>query len=199
MVTDLIQCRVRNPRAISFLNSTQVRIVLCHRVMTFSSISLYIMISALLALSGDIHPNPGPSSWKDLSICHTNIRSIRTPEKMDDIRSELADNFDIITLSESWLHSSCDTSHLDLAGFQQVHRKDRSDDSGYGGVLAWVSTSLVTKRRLDLEIDQLELMWLEIRCNNNKFLMGVVYQHPMQMMSFGNFTKRVLSLLRSQM
>ena len=97
---------------------------------------------------------------------------------MDDIRSELADNFDIITLSESWLHSSCDTSHLDLAGFQQVHRKDRSDDSGYGGVLAWVSSSLIAKRRLDLETDQLELMWLEIRCNNNKFLVGVVYRPP---------------------
>ena len=68
--------------------------------------------------------------------------------------------------------------NLDLAGFQQVHRKDRSDDSVYGGVLAWVSSSLVAKRRLDLEIDQLELMWLEIRCNNNKFLVGVVYRQP---------------------
>ena len=84
----------------------------------------------------------------------------------------------LLPFSESWLHSSCDTSHLDLAGFQQVHRKDRSDDSGYGGVLAWVSSSLVAKRRLDLEIDQLELMWLEIHCNNNKFLVGVVYRPP---------------------
>lgn len=144
----------------------------------YLSISVCLLLSSLLALCGDIHPNPGPRTWTDLSISHTNIRSIRAPDKIEHIRCELAGNFDIITVSETWLSSSCENVDLALTGFQKPYRKDRIDDSGYGGVLAWVSIRVSAKRRVDLELPQLELMWLEIRSRNNKFLLGVGYRQP---------------------
>jgi exonuclease III len=144
----------------------------------YSNISMYLLLSSLLALCGDVHPNPGPQPWTDLSISHTNIRSIRAPDKIEHIRCELADNFDIVTLSETWLHSNCDNLELEINGFQSPFRKDRSNDSGYGGVMAWVSSNLSAKRRSDLELPQLEIMWLEVRSKNNKFILGVGYRPP---------------------
>ena len=176
----------------------------------FSGITLYLILSSILAISGDIHPNPGPfviidihmhclfkqwtsdltlllcgdihpnpgpNTYADVKICHANIRSVCAPEKMDHIKCELADTYDIVTLSETWLHSNSDASLLNLEGFH-MQRKDRSDNSGYGGVMAWVSDKLVLKRRYDLELQNLELLWLEIRSDNNKFLLGVVYRAP---------------------
>jgi hypothetical protein len=49
---------------------------------------------------------------------------------------------------------------------------------GHGGVLAWVSNNIACKRRLDLEADDIEVMWLEIRSGNNKFLLCVCYRPP---------------------
>ena len=124
-----------------------------------------------------VHPNPGPCR-SDLSICHVNIRSIRNQSKVDHIACALADKFKIITLSETWLHSTCDTSHLLLQNFQQPFRRDRENNSGYGGVLAWVANDIAAKRRPDLEVFDLEAMWLEIRLKNNKCLLCVVYKPP---------------------
>ena len=145
----------------------------------YIGISVLIHLSCMLLLYGDIHQNPGPQSWTDISICHSNIRSLRAcPEKLDHISFSLCDNYDIITLSETWLKSTNDSSQLCLPGFQSPFRKDRINDQGFGGVLAWVNVRLAAKRRKDLEIIGLEAMWLEIRAHNNKFLLCTIYRPP---------------------
>jgi hypothetical protein len=127
----------------------------------------------------DVHSNPGPSTWSDISLCHANIRSIRRcEEKLDHIKCQLSDNYDIITLSETWLNNEIDNASLNLIGFQVPLRKDRFTNEGYGGVLAWVSIRLAVKRRLDFELNDLEAMWLEIRSHNNKFLLCIIYRPP---------------------
>ena len=47
---------------------------------------------------------------------------------------------------------------------------------GYGGVLAWVSNELAYKRRRDIEVPDIESMWLEIRASNSTFLLCVIYR-----------------------
>jgi hypothetical protein len=84
----------------------------------------------------------------------------------------------VITLSETWLKSSCASSSLKITGFQEPFRKDRADDSGYGGVLAWVANGVAAKRRIDLELKSLEALWLEVRTCNNKFLLCTIYRPP---------------------
>ena len=56
----------------------------------------FACILMLLKLCGDVESNPGPSAsgdnCKDLSICHVNIRSFKSNDKlyrMDAIRAEL--------------------------------------------------------------------------------------------------------------
>ena len=82
----------------------------------------------------------------------------------------------MITLSETWLKPTDGVDlmgmpifHLD--GYQDPIRRDMVGNRG-GGVLAWVSNSLVCKRRSDLEIESAELMWLEMHCNNYKFYLA---------------------------
>ncbi len=151
---------------------------------------LLLLIEILLVRGGDVELNPGPAGAmvKRLSICHANIRSIqRCNDKLDHIKEEFCGRFDVITLSETWLKPTDGVDlmgrsvyHLD--GYQDPIRRDRVGSRG-GGVLAWVSNSLVCKRRNDLEIENAELMWLEIRCSNQKCLLAVAYRTDDQ----GNF------------
>ena len=84
-----------------------------------------------LLCSGDIETNPGPTYLK---ICHINIRSL-SPVKLIAIRQEIADKYDIITLSETFLRQ--ETSHnLEIPGFHPIFRRDRGTHGG--GVACYV-------------------------------------------------------------
>lgn len=138
--------------------------------------ALFLILQVILLTSNDIELNPGPDKFK-LDICHCNIRSIRN--KVHNVRADLSGNFDIITISESWLKSSIKSDILKLAGYQMPVRRDRNAGiDGYGGVLAWVANDIAFKRRVDLESSDLELLWLEIRLKSTRFLLGVIYRPP---------------------
>ena len=97
-------------------------------------LSIILHVNLLLLCSGDVHPNPGPPTHlTDIKICHSNVRSIRNAtEKLDYIKCTLADQFDVITLSETWLNSTIDSKNLSIPGFQNVFRRDRSDNFLFG-------------------------------------------------------------------
>ena len=158
-------------------------------------IGLPIILHSILLLCGDIHLNPGPKG-PDLSVCHCNIRSIRNPDKVDHIACSLAEEYKIITLSETWLHSKSSVSHLSLPNFQRPYRRDRDNDTGYGGVLAWVANDIAAKRRKDLEIRNLEAMWLEIRVKNIKFLLCTVYRPPNDSTEFWELFQQSLDMAK---
>ena len=131
----------------------------------------------LISLSGNVHSNPGPDIHCDLSICHANIRSIKAIDRMNHISCELASKYDIITLSETWLSNNDSDQQFMLNDYQVPIRRDRLlGAQGYGGVLAWVKNTIACKRRPDFESDEIESMWLEIRSQNNKFFLCVVYR-----------------------
>ncbi len=150
----------------------------------------FALLFQLLLLCGDIHPNPGPvphTTYCDITVCHANVRSLRSHnsdglyEKFEYIKCNLAGKFDIITISETWLTDKNNSSKFKLSNYQTPFRKDRvitNGTLGYGGVLAWVSSNLACKRRKDLEMESLEIMWLEIRSQNNKFYLCVAYRKP---------------------
>ena len=79
----------------------------------------------LIALSGNVHPNPGPvSDHGDISICHINIRSLKAPDRMTHIQCDIAPEFDIITLSETWLSNKNNDENYLLTGFQTPFRHE---------------------------------------------------------------------------
>ena len=159
----------------------------------FSLIFLNIVFSMtiillLFAYDNDIESNPGPplghGSYVDsdkshgLNICHLNIQSIqRNKEKIKHIKLQLAGNFEIITVSETWLTAN-DSNQNYLLDNYGLFRRDRNDGRSGGGVGAWVSDRLVVRHRHDLERVDCEAMWLEIRSRNNLFLLCVVYRPP---------------------
>ena len=143
--------------------------------------------------SGDVHPNPGPASSdtssvtsddslmqflnvpNQLSLVHYNVQSLS--HKVDCLAAELA-SFDVLTFSETWLSDSVNTSDILIHGFQEPIRKDRPGDN-HGGVIAYVKEQINFVRRQDLELLNVECIWLELRlCNNKRVLLGTFYRPP---------------------
>jgi hypothetical protein len=143
------------------------------------------VIQCMILMSNDIHPNPGPThcQFGDLTLCHSNIRSLdqKCPQtgdrlKLNDIKCHLTE-YDVITLSETWLTPDIDSENFMIPGYQRPFRRDRIvGPPGYGGVLAWVSDQIACKRREDLERDDMEAMWMEMRSFNKKIFVCTLYR-----------------------
>jgi hypothetical protein len=59
----------------------------------------------------------------------------------------------------------------------KAFRKDRLTDSG-GGILIYIRNTLLGRRRLDLEVPEVESVCLEIFADNRKFLLVCLYRPP---------------------
>ena len=103
--------------------------------------------------SGDIETNPGPISDTSnttancISIAHLNIRSISN--KIEFI-SDFMSDFDILCFSESHLDRTILDADLTFDTHESsIYRQDMTSHSG--GLIAYVSNSLFSKRRYDLK------------------------------------------------
>ena len=157
-------------------------------------------LTILLLCSGDIHPNPGPTSHSsssvtslstsssslsttvfdslplnhNLSFVHYNVQSILP--KLEILHAELHE-FDILAFSETWLNPSIDNEDILLQQYQAPVRKDRQGDA-HGGVIIYVKEGIHYKRRNDLEIRGIENIWIEIANNHKSILFGLFYRPP---------------------
>ncbi len=95
---------------------------------------------------------------------------------MDILRAELI-YFDLIALSETWLGDQTNSDDIQFQNFKNPERKDRVGDR-HGGVIVYIRDSLFHKRRLDLEIANIESIWIEVVSNKKHFLFGVFYRPP---------------------
>ena len=142
------------------------------RLCSINNIYISCIIQALL-LAGDIETNPGPYCERDLSVSHINAQSI--VHKLDLIAVELGD-FDIITVSETWLDQSISSSTITIPGYQEPIRHDRNRHGG--GVAMYFKNSVPFTERTDLVLPNVEATWAEINLNNKKVLLGCFYIHP---------------------
>ena len=129
-----------------------------------------------LMLCGDVHPNPGPlhhDKLSKLSIVHNNIGSLQN--KAHYIEAELT-NFDIITVSETWLYPEFPPERILITGFNPPVRKDRESEGG--GVAIYVKNNVFYKPRPDLNVDNLEAVWVETKLNQEPLLVGTFYRPP---------------------
>lgn len=144
------------------------------------SLMLFTFITLLLILRcGDVEPNPGPN--RDLSICHINVRSLcpnDRSKRIDEIHSQLClhEHYDVICISETWLHPDISNATIDIPNYQ-IFRRDRAEGRG-GGVAIYVHESLPVKQRADLEDNNIELVLLELTAQNKKFILGCCYRPP---------------------
>lgn len=161
--------------------------------MIFSLCTLLVyhfIIQQLLLRAGDIKPNPGPMDLDSsdnstesqysrylnsgLSIVHLNIQSLKP--KLDILQVELQP-YDVVILTETWLSDNVKTDDLLLPNFQPPFRCDRINRIG-GGVAIYVKEGLNVNLRPELSKIGLEALWVELKYNDRKCLVGGIYRPP---------------------
>ena len=78
--------------------------------------------------------------------------------------------------TETWLNDSV-SDDIMFDQFQVLFRRDRVGDS-HGGILVYVKNEIPCKRRVDLELLNIECVWIEINIKNSKKLIGTFYRLP---------------------
>ena len=99
-----------------------------------------------------------PPLQGNLSMVHYNDQSFAN--KIDIIEPELTD-FDIISLTETWLNDSISNEDLKFNEFQAPFRRDRIGDS-HDGIMVYVKKDIPCKRRIDLELVNIECLWIDV-------------------------------------
>lgn len=155
----------------------------------FNKFETFVFLSFLLYQAGDVEKNPGPQSTNssdssivsqfpvfhgNFSVVHYNVQSLLN--KVDIIEPELS-HFDVISLTETWLNETVPDQDLEFNDFQVPFRRDRLTDN-YGGIAVYVKQDIPCKRRADLELINIECLWLELSIKNRKLLLGTFYRPP---------------------
>ena len=110
---------------------------------------------------------------KYFSIVHYNIQTVTN--KIDLIGTELS-NFSVICLTETWLNDHTTNDSISLDGYK-LYRRDRGGDN-HGGICVYTKDNVFSRRRNDLELPNIEGIWIEITVHHRKFLLGTFYRPP---------------------
>ena len=106
-----------------------------------------------------------------MSFLHLNIRSMRN--KISYIKDSLSD-FNIVCFSETHLDQNISSElHSITNHFDAPYRKDRNMHGG--GLLLYINSSLVHRRRPDLEIFCEEFVWAEVKVKQDIYQIGLFY------------------------
>ena len=107
-----------------------------------------------------------------------NARSIATPGKMDEIRSNSAVKCpDILIITESWLNQRHESSFFYIKCYT-LFRQDRDGGTG-GGIAIWINSNIKANRVYPKSSSPIgEHLFLEFAYNSNKFLLCGTYIPP---------------------
>lgn len=141
---------------------------LCTYITCLSIITVYLCslvgstcVSTKMVVSLDL-----VRSQKGLKIVHVNSRSVI--QHFDELHSTFLDgSLDIVTFTESWLHSNCADSLIEVQGYT-LHRLDRQTKTRHGaikrggGIVVYIreGISVVTWSDLDVSNVDIEAMSL---------------------------------------
>ena len=174
----ILPCQLRS--TLPNLRSTSNVQFSCKCLLILLNTDFTLWLTILLLCSGDIHPNPGPSSIAsslnsstshnhsnnplrslnlshNLSFVHYNLQSILN--KLDILEAELFE-FDILAFTETWLNPTVQSDDLVFQTFHKPERKDRRSDH-FGGLLLYVKSGIFYKPKSDLEINGIECIWIK--------------------------------------
>ena len=133
-----------------------------------------IQLSELNEIYGDAHKRRKQLPYDtQLSICHHNIQSLLP--KIDLLQYEIQP-FDVFIFSETWLNNDINSNELKIINFKDPFRCDR--DIRAGGVAIYVKENIACKRRSDLEINNLECVWIELKIYGRLILVAGIYRPP---------------------
>ena len=142
--------------------------------------------------------NPGAVKMEsdltgDFRIGYSNIQSLR--HKTQRLGNEFWD-FDMICVAETWLQEDISDDDVKIEGFK-IHRKDRVGGQ-HGGVCIYTGEHLLVKRRSDLEVEDMELIWVEVASQHKNLLCGAFYKPPRTSRSFWDVFEDLLREVKRQ-
>ena len=118
---------------------------------------------------------------RDFSIIALNILSLKP--KILDLRHDLESlNCDIAVITETWLRPETSSRFVTFPGFS-LHRADRPDGSGYGGIAVLIKNNLKVKSLKSVvgakNDGKIETFWLQVsNPHGRRFNLGCVYRPP---------------------
>lgn len=122
---------------------------------------------------------------KGLKLVHLNVRSLLA--NIDEVRVNLLDgSFDIVTLSETWLHSQCSDSLLQTEGYT-LYRHDRQTKTPGGKVKRGGGIAVYIKDEMNVTVwpllsvsnSDLELLSISAKLGHNRHInLFSVYRPP---------------------
>ena len=114
-----------------------------------------------------------PSRWSLLTS--TSVVYSRRWMRLDTVLSEKSPPA-IIAFTETWLDDTIVNGDIAVQGYN-VYRKNRNRHGG--GIAVYVADRLKVTRRSDLEMDDIELIWLELQERaTRRALFGAAYRPP---------------------
>ena len=152
----------------------------------------YFTDSELISLYTNLKQN---STFSTLAV---NTRSLRKNfEKLEVCLDTLNISFDCIGLPETWLTDHDDTNCYNMNGYTLV-TYPRQEGRG-SGVGIYISNKHLYKIRHDLmkryDRSHYESIFIEIKTNNNTFIIGSIYKPPNT--NIDSFNDELLSILNS--
>lgn len=133
--------------------------------------------------SNECHSNYNTKGSSHLivpSLLLSNVMSLSP--KIDEVRHEAQNaNYDLICITESWLQNHIPDSVVSIDGFNLV-RLDRKELT-HGGVCLFVKESISFSIIQDLQDENLEVLWLDLRPNRlprgiSNIVIAVIYHPP---------------------
>ena len=87
-------------------------------------------------------------------------------------------NLHVFAMCETKIKQHKLSSAFHIDGFHQPFRRDNLK-SGGGGIIVYVRNDIIAKRRTNLEIHDIDCLWIEISPRKGKsFLVGSFYRNP---------------------
>ena len=140
---------------------------------------------AFVELTNDI------KKYRGLSIAHININGLFP--KLNQLKVLLEETLiDILAISETHLHSGISDDEVKIKNYELL-RRDRINDTGWGGVLIYHKETL---NGIEYEtcLNDLEMLWIECTVKSQKILVSCLYQPPRDKATFLDKFDQIISL-----
>ena len=131
------------------------------------------------SLNIDISNGP-PIDINNFIIVHYNINSILAPNRIEELTDVCQTlNIDILILSESKVDQNIPNNLITIPGYHEPLRHDRNINGRHGGgVLMYIAEHLPFQHRTELQNNNYQHIWADIRINNNLFSINGLYRPP---------------------
>ena len=123
---------------------------------------------------------------KGYRIGHLNIQGLSNKIDLLKLLLNYEHNFiHILGISETnEIHPD---APFDIRGYPKPFRRDKAENAG-GGILVYVKEGVCCSRRSDLEYQNIECVWVEIKpINSRPFLVGNIYRPPTSTLQWNEY------------